>query len=288
MTIKDALIKYQGVEIDLLLSDVLKKSREFLFMHPGFKLSNHNVKKLLSYISRRKKGEPAAYILGYKDFMGIRFKVNKNVLIPRPETEGLVEKIFNFSARLRYDEVVAGGQFSIFNEPIKILDIGTGSGNIIISLATVLSKQYSVNRIKFYGSDVSKKALAVAKANARENRVKIEFIHSDILKNIRILPDIIVANLPYVPAQDYRRLIKQNLKYEPKRAIFARNNGLALIEKLLKQILQFEKHPLLIFLEFDPRQKAQLSKLIKKNLSGAGVKFHRDLSGRWRYVTVRI
>jgi len=287
MTVEEALKKYNYVEIDLLLSDVLKKSREFLFMHPGFKLSNHNVKKLLSYISRRKKGEPAAYILGYKDFMGIRFKVNKNVLIPRPETEGLVELVIANRQSAVKQSKRSPQPFGSRDDRISILDIGTGSGNIIISLATVLSKQYSVNRIKFYASDISKKALSVARANARKHHVKIKFIYSNILKNIRILPDIIVANLPYVPAQDYRRL-KQNLKYEPKRAIFARNNGLALIEKLLKQILQLEKHPLLIFLEFDPRQKAQLSKLIKKYLSGAGVKFHRDLSGRWRYVTVRI
>src|SRR3989344_5402394 len=93
MTSNEALKKYQNVEIELLLADVLKKPREFLFMHPEFILTSKHLNILSKYIKRRKQGEPIAYILGYKDFMGLRFKVNKDVLIPRPETEWLGGKI---------------------------------------------------------------------------------------------------------------------------------------------------------------------------------------------------
>ena len=109
MTIRQVLKKYSSIEIELLLASVLGKPKEFLFMNPDFMLTPKHLKILTRYIRRRQKGEPVAYILGYKDFCGLRFKVNKNVLVPRPETEGLVERVLNFPAcsRLKLQQMAS-------------------------------------------------------------------------------------------------------------------------------------------------------------------------------------
>ncbi len=291
MTIYQALKKYNNIEIELLLVEVIHKPKEFLFMSPEYRMSENQRGRLMKMIKRRQKGEPIAYILGYKDFFGLRFKVNKNVLIPRPETEGLVERIIQ---RIKKQELRSKNK-----KQLTILDVGTGSGCIIISLAKLFSSQYSsarhqlepqaiaggVNSTQFYAADISKKALKVAKENTKNHKVKIKFIHSDILQNVRMSFDIIVANLPYVPVSDYRQL-KKSLQYEPKQAIFAKTQGLALIEKLLKQISRLKKQPKAVFLEFDSRQKAILKKLINEYLPKAGVKFCKDLNNLWRYAVI--
>src|ERR1051326_2631101 len=216
MIIKDLLKKYYKVEIELelLLAHVLKKPKEFLYLNPSFKLTIKQLSNLAKLVNRRLKGEPVAYILGYKDFYGLRFKVNRHVLIPRPETEWVVEKISNI-------------QLPISKRPIRILDLGTGSGAIIISIAKILTspnpslekegdgpilplrpghpfiawrkwggfKGGASGGYEFIASDISKKALAVAKQNAKIHKAKIKFVHSDMLENIRMSPDIIIANL---------------------------------------------------------------------------------------------
>lgn len=274
--VRAMLKKYYNIEIELLLTHVLKKPKEFLYMEPKYKLTIKQINKLTTLIKRRLAGEPIAYILGYKDFYGFRFKVNKNVLIPRPETELVIDCIvracreqnFIFSTRSK----------------TKILDIGTGSGCIAISLAKLLP----ATSYQLLASDISPNALKVAKQNAKTHKVKIKFIESDLLKDIKVNPDIIIANLPYGWHGVKNRFssVKDGLKFEPQNALYTKEKGLHEIRRLLEQICQKESQPKLIYLEFDPRQKNDLAKLIKKILPNYKTNFLKDLNNFWRYAEI--
>jgi len=270
VTIKQALTQYQGIETDLLLAHILKQPKEFLFLHPEKELMTEQMRKFTNFAKRRLKGEPIAYILGYKYFYGLKFKVNKDVLIPRPETESLVEHAILFIKKSP--------------QPVKVLDLGTGSGCIAISLAKNLPKR----KVKIYASDISSKALVVAKTNARLHKANIKFIRSDLLEQLKNEDfDLIIANLPYGWAEWKNNSEAETigLSYEPKQALFTGKQGLALIEKLLRQIKQMKKAPI-VLLEFDPRQKAKLQAIAQKLLPPLKINFFKDYRGLWRYAEV--
>ena len=270
VTIKEALVHYQHMEIEILLSKILGKTKEFLYMNPERKLSRYQVRKLSSLVERREKGEPMAYILGYKDFYGLRFIVNKHVLVPRPETEEIVHKVY---------------QVHKVREPLRILDVGTGSGAIIVSLATSFSN-LSPLTYHLTASDVSPAALEVAKKNAKIHNTKIKFIKSDLFKNISGRFDVIVSNLPYVPKNVYRSKI-DNLKWEPKLALVDTVRDFDLYKKFFEQI-PYHLHPKsLIYLEMDPKTKPHITSYVKKYLPGWQVKFTKDLNDLWRYAEIR-
>lgn len=288
MTIRQALKKYQKIEIDLLLAHVLGGSKEFVFLNLETSLSAHQLIRLSALARRRQNGEPMAYLLGYKDFYGLRFKVNKHVLIPRPETEWVVNQVK--SLKLKVER----------RQPLKILDIGTGSGCISISLA----REFKNKNLKFKitASDISTAALKVAKQNAKAillpssdrhihtstYECDITFIKSDLLNNIKFVPNIIIANLPYGWHGVKNRFssVKDGLKFEPKEALFTKEKGLFQIRRLLQQIKSLPTSPELIYLEFDPRQKTELKKLIKKYLPKASIIFYRDQRHLWRYAEI--
>lgn len=346
MTIGEALKKYYKIETELFLSHVLRKSKEFVFIHLEKSLSADQLISLSALARRRMRGEPMAYILGYKDFYGLRFEVNRNVLVPRPETEMAVDLVlaklrspspFNGEGARRAGEVkykdltslsafgrhlpIKWGECSaddLESAPIKILDLGTGSGNIIVSLAKSLSPSPSPSPsgrgkpqvppplegrlepapgstrgggvFEFYASDISKKALAVARHNAKKHRVKIKFIHSDILKNARMNFDVIIANLPYgwKGWENESSMETIGLKFEPKQALFTKEKGLMAIRRLLEQIAGLKQKPKFVFLEFDPRQKLPLAKLIKKSLPKSKIKYHKDYTNLWRYAEIGV
>jgi release factor glutamine methyltransferase len=219
------------------------------------------------------RGEPIAYILGHKEFFGLDFKVNRHTLIPRPETELLVEEVLKLNPG-----------------NATLVDVGTGSGNIIISLAKKLKA-----RNKFMGIDISKKTLVLAKQNAQLHRVdkKIKFMKGDmlspIINNLRVatgLRVIITANLPYLSKNIYSRVSRDIIKYEPKSALLSGKEGLAHYEKLLKHIKKLQKRCFMLhvscFMEISPEQKNALQKMIKKHFPQAQTSFSKDLSGRWR------
>ena len=292
MSIREALRKYGQVEIDLLLSHVLGKSREFLFMSGDNRLTRMQTDRLTRMIKRRLKGEPVAYILGCKDFMGLRFKVNRHVLIPRPETEELVKMVMEHVTRSTKQPYKRSSRAfgPRDNGKMRILDLGTGSGCVIISLAKLLSAQHPKISIKLYASDISAKALAVAKENAKAHRANVKFVRSDLLQNLKSKFDVIIANLPYgwQAWKNNTSAETVGLKFEPKQALFTGEAGLYQIRRLLQQVAETQSVTKVLFLEFDPRQKLKLGKLINRILPRSRVNFYKDFNGLWRYAQIAI
>jgi release factor glutamine methyltransferase len=174
MDIKDIISHYSTklkktssspiLDIELLLTKILKKPKEYLFEYPEKNLTNSQLKKFKKLFNKRAKGEPVAYLLSHKEFYNLDFKVNKNVLIPRPETEILVEEVLIYIKK---------------NKTHLIFEIGVGSGAIIISLAKQIKKT------EFFATDISLKALNIAKQNAKFHKTKIKFFKGDLLEPIQ-------------------------------------------------------------------------------------------------------
>ena len=196
---------------------------------------------------------PKAYKNGYQDFYGRDFIVTPDVLIPRPETEQIIDAILN-SAGKSYLPGVKPSPKEIPNDPI-ILDVGTGSGCIAITLKKELEDA------KIYASDISEKALKIARKNAKKHGVSIKLIISHLLENVNFTPDIIVSNLPYVD-EDWDWLDKDSLSYEPSIALYAEDHGLKLIKNLINQAAI--KKVSRLFLEADPSQHDTIIKYAKE------------------------
>jgi len=279
-----SMLKYMApLDRELLLSYVLKKPREYIFAHPEKKLSASQFKKFKNLANRRAKGEPIAYLTGKKEFYGLEFSVNRNVLIPRPETELLVELVL---------KNIQNTKHKIRNT--SIIDIGTGSGNIIIAIIKNIPEKMARNA-KFFAIDISEKALEVARANAKKHKVdkKIKFTQSDLLKFIyknKLKGNlIIIANLPYVSPQMYREH-KENLRFEPKRALVSGKGGVSHYIRLIGEIGELWKseqfRTISVFFEISPEQKGALLKIIQKELPSAKVHFFKDLSGKIRVAKI--
>jgi len=278
--LEDAGIKSAEIDVLVLFEYVIKKSREYILAHPEYELSNKEILKLKKLIARRKKFEPLAYLVGKKEFFGVSFFVDKNVLIPRPETEILVEETLKIlEARIMNYELWKG------KKTLKILDIGTGSGCIIISLAKAYSKKFSILNSKFSihfsASDISEKALKIAKKNAKKHNANVKFIKSDLFKNIKGKFDLIIANLPYVPINGSD---DREIKYEPQKAIFAADNGSAIIKRFLNQAKDHLYTRGLTLLEVDPRNAHELNKYASKLYKSVEIK--KDFSGKYRILRI--
>lgn len=293
MTIDQHLKKHSPkinlFDLELILAHTLKKPREFILAHPDKTITKRQELKIKKFTKRRQNHEPLAYILGEKGFYGLDFRVNKYTLIPRPETELLVEKTLKLDSKNK-----------------TIIDVGTGSGNIIISLAKNLCRHChsrgSGNDIKFFGIDISKKALSVAKYNAKKNKVakKINFIQSNLLnyflknnwQNKKFNNLVIAANLPYLSQKIYSAAMPDVKNFEPKSALLSCNSGLYHYEKLLRQIKKIKETYFLFsvscFFEISPEQKSQLQKIIEQIFPESIVKFHKDLARKWRVAEIKI
>ena len=194
-----------------------------------------------------------AYNKGSQDFYGRDFLVNPNVLIPRPETEMLIDLVLNLTGK----PILPGVKPSKAKLPqdLTIIDVGTGSGCVAITLKLELPAATIV------GTDLSEKALQVAKKNAETLNAKVTFTQTNLLDSIDIVPDLTVANLPYVD-RDWGWLDKESLEQEPSLALYADNHGLALIFKLIDQVSS--KHIKHLVLEADPCQHEQIINYAKK------------------------
>lgn len=229
MTIRGWLEESELNRLDaqLLLSFVIKQPKEWLLAHDDFVLSRSDLKKLNKCKKRRLNNEPIAYITGEKEFYRRNFIVTKDTLIPRPETEQIVEYCLSSSVS-------------------NTLDIGTGSGCIAITL------KLENPELKITASDISESALEIAKQNwqsLKGDSQKIDFVQSDLLENITNKFDLIVANLPYV---DKNWTVSPETKFEPQSALFASDNGLEFIKKLIDTAANNLTQNGILVLELDP------------------------------------
>ena len=210
------------------------------------------------------KKYPIQYLIGYVNFYGYKIYVNEDVLIPRYETEYLVEKIIK---RIKNE----------YKEKVDILEIGTGSGCISIAL----NKEIDSNII---ATDISKKALIIAKKNSKENKCNIDFINTDLNNDIEGKFDIIVSNPPYI---SYDEEIMDSVKlYEPNIALYADNNGLYYYDKILKNIKKNLKDKYIIAFEIGYKQGKDIKDIAYKYLDNIKVYIEKDLSNKDRYLFI--
>lgn len=215
-------------------------------------------------IKRLNNGEPVQYIVGEVDFCGNILKVNKHVLIPRFETEELVDYTIKFIKEK-------------FNNKIDILDIGTGSGAIAISLKKEVDSNVTA-------TDISKAALEVAKENAISNNVDIEFINTDIYKDINKKFDVVISNPPYISYDEViMDIVKKN---EPHTALYADNNGLYFYEEILKNIKSIIKDKYLISFEIGETQFEDIKQFKELYLPNSTITLKKDMQGRNRMVFI--
>jgi len=246
--LKEAQISSYSLDSELILCNILKVDRTTILAYPKRKLTKQNIFHANHFLKRRLQHEPLAYMLGFKEFYGRNFKVNSSVLVPRPETEEIIEQLKN----------------NLVNNNEVILDIGTGSG----ILAVTIAKEFQNKNIKAYASDISKDALVLAKDNATMHNANISFIKSNLLENIEqnILNEvtILVANLPYVNKNWINQKKPNELHYEPQIALYSEKEGLELIEKLLNTTNKIPNLKYLI-LEADPEQFCKIEKIAQEN-----------------------
>jgi len=246
--LKKSQIPSWRLDAEILLAEVLRKDRSELIIRNNIKISNKKAFTFNRYIDRRKKFEPVAYILNNKEFFSLDFFVNKNSLIPRPETELMVEKAIEIYKK----------------KAPNILDIGTGSGCIIISVLRHLPKSRGI------GLDISKNAIKVAKFNSKRllkvynKRIKFMNLSIEKLSNNRIF-DLILANPPYINSKDIRNLSTDIKRYEPKIALDGGKDGLDVIKKVIYKSLRILKHNGTLAIEIGNNQYFAVSKLLRKN-----------------------
>ena len=255
-------IKNPQLDSELILSKVLNKTREQILTNFNDKMNQRQIDKFNVYLSRRQKKEPIAYILGFKDFWKYNFLINKSVLIPRPDTEIIIEETLKYIPR---------------NKSIKILDIGTGSGCIIIS---VLKERRKCSATAL---DISKKALKVAKTNAKLHHLenKIEFINIDIDKYKSNKYDLILSNPPYIKNISLNRLDGDVRLHEPRLALSGGFDGYGEIKKVIEKSTKLLKVNGKLIIEIGYKQRSQSVIFLKKN--GFYInKICKDLSGEDR------
>lgn len=253
--------------IFMILEDRLNIPMHQILMNMDNKVEDKLVEEFSEYFSQYLiEDKPIAYILGYTYFYNLKLKVNENVLIPRKETEEVVEE----TIKLLKDK-----------EDLTIADIGTGSGNIAIALAKNLKTK------KVYGLDISSEALKIAEKNASSNGAIVEFNTSDlleylILNNIKV--DVIISNPPYI-SENYD-LDDSVLLYEPHLALFAKNGGLFYYEQILKNVSKVLKKEGFIIFEIGFDQKEGISKLIQKYLPRCKYEIKKDIGKNDRIIIV--
>ncbi len=266
-TLKNAGLQTAKLDALVLLSFVLKKPKEWIYLNDDLKLKGLSLKKYKELINRRKKHEPVAYLTKNREFYGLDFYVDKRVLIPRPETELLVEQVL---------QAVNKKQETKNKRKTTIADIGTGSGCIAISVAK------NLKNCKIYASDISKRALEVAKVNARKHKVvsKIKFLKGNILRPFKQNFDIILSNPPYVSRDEK---VSAEVKFEPQVALYLKEN---FFEKLILEISQKLKPKGVAFLEIGKGQKTTIKNIVKRIMPASKIEFLKDYSGIDRVVKI--
>jgi len=240
---------------ELILSHVLNLKRTELYLSSQNKISEIDFEKINIILKRRLNNEPLQYIFGKTVFFGYPIFVDRNVLIPRQETELLAEKILNENQ---------GAE--------TILEIGTGSGAIAIALCKNLF------HAKITAADISEEALNVARENAIKNKVEINFIHSNLFENISGKYDLIVSNPPYISKTEYKKLPSEIREFEPKKALIAEKNGLFFYKKILEKAKDYLTKNGKIYFEIGFNQAERIKEIALIN-GFKNIEVYKDLNG---------
>ena len=243
-----------------LLAFTLNVTKEYLLINYQEEIPKEKVKTYNENIEKLISGEPIQYIIGKQEFMGIEFIVNKNVLIPQPDTEILVEKSIEIA--------------KTYEKP-KILDLCTGSGAIAVSTGKIFPQAI------IYASDISKEALLIAKTNDKSNKIK--FIQSDMFENIEEKFDIIVSNPPYIKTEEIKKLSKE-VQNEPNIALDGGKDGLQFYKEIIEQAYNYLNKNGYICLEIGEDQKEGVTKLIENNRHYKDIKTYKDLNKNDRVI----
>jgi len=220
---------------------------------------------LKAIADRLAKDEPPQYIIGWEDFAGLRFKVDERVLIPRPETEELVQLVLKENAA---------------DEALKVLDIGTGSGAIAISLAKACPDW------RLTASDLSGAALKLAQENARDNQVQLYFIQSDVMDEIEGQFDLIISNPPYISPEDKFEVDASVQKFEPDSALYAENDGYAIYEKIAAQTPSHLTATGRLYMEIGYKQGERTKAIFEVAFPDKKVEIIKDSFGKDRMIKV--
>lgn len=263
-------------DIELLLAKSLHRSLNYLYKNPEKILARSSISTFWRLLERRKKNFSIAYLTRGKAFFGLDFYVSNHVLVPRPESELLVEE---------------GLKYLKNKKKPNIIDVGTGSGCLIVALAKNYADQpdglAAANPSGcFTAVDISNKALKTAKTNLRKHGLKhrVKIIKSDLLKNVPAQKfDLVLANLPYV---GFDQLGEPSIAKEPRQALAVSNDGLHCYKKFLKILPKFLKNDGLALLEIDPRQDPEIKHLATKYFPQAKIEIKKDLAGQARMLKI--
>ena len=250
------------LDSQLIVGNVLKMDRAMLLTYPEKEISDDEYEKIMEMAKKRMLREPIQYIIGQCEFMGLDFYVNENTLIPRNDTEVLVEKAI---------EVIKSEKY------LNGLDIGTGSGAIAVSVA-----KYS--KIQMTAIDISEKAIEVAKKNAERNEVKIDFILSNLFENVEGKFDIILSNPPYIETDVIETLEPEVRAYEPKTALDGGKDGLIFYREIVEKCSKYINKGGSIIFEIGYNQGKQVASLWEDNFDFEKVEVLKDLAGLDRVV----
>lgn len=256
------------LDAEVLLAHVLDKDRSWLYLWPEFELDHRQYNCFSEFITRRERHEPVAYLTGSKSFFALEFLVNSATLIPRPETELLVETAL---------------QLVNFNERLTIADIGAGSGCIAIALATQLTDA------RLFAIDVSPQAIQVAWRNAERHQVldKITFLIGNLLSPLGCPVDLIVSNPPYIRQAELGLTMAEVHRYEPHLALDGGLDGMLIIRQLLAQAKERLKPAGTLLVEIGATQGDTVRELATTHFPKATITIKKDLAGLDRLLVVR-
>ena len=257
------------LEAEVMVMNVMRLPRQDIFAHQEDEVSGQQERELAEMVRRRLTREPLAYILGYKEFYGINLLVNSNVLIPRPETETMVEHAL-FMALMGME-----------SRELVVADVGTGTGNIAINLAIHLPAAH------IYALDVEDAVLDVTSYNIRAHNVadRITLAKGDLLEPLPEPVDLVVANLPYIPTRRIPTL-QPEIQWEPSGALDGGDEGLDLLRRLISQADSKLKEQAVMLLELDPEQVAPVETFVKEYLPGATTSVEQDLARQDRIFVI--
>lgn len=258
--LKEADIQEASLDARLLLEEVCRTDRNYLLVHGEEKITTEQETQYISFITKRQQHVPLQYLLGYQEFMGLRFAVTPDVLIPRQDTETLVEEVMRF-----------------LHDGMHILDLCTGSGCILLSLL-----RYSNDCIGV-GCDISERALSVAEGNARELQLEARFVKSNLFEKIDGRFEMIVSNPPYIPTQIIPTLMEEVKDYEPMQALDGREDGLYFYREIINQAGDYLYPGGMLFFEIGCDQADSVSSYMEKK-GYSRITVCKDLTGLDRVV----